>query len=112
MRHKTIFGLTLSAVALLAVAPSTAADKIKIGFVSTLSGPASLNGKHLTDGFFLAVDELGGKIGGLPAEISRNDDQAKPDVAKQVAERLVTRDHVDIVTGIISTIRSSIPRRS
>jgi branched-chain amino acid transport system substrate-binding protein len=100
MRYKTLLGATLSAVALLA-APTLAADKLKVGYVSTLSGPASLNGKHMTDGFFLAVEELGGKIGGIETEISRNDDQAKPDIAKQVAERLVTRDKVDIVTGII-----------
>ncbi|HEY5209138.1 MAG TPA: ABC transporter substrate-binding protein [Stellaceae bacterium] len=100
MQKKTML-LVVSAVAVLAAGPSIAADKVKIGFVSTLSGPASLNGKHQTDGFFLGVAELNGKIGGLPAEISKNDDQAKPDIAKQVAERLVTRDRVDIVTGII-----------
>jgi branched-chain amino acid transport system substrate-binding protein len=95
-----LFAAAFAAAALTAL-PSLAADKVKIGFVTTLSGPASLNGKHMADGFFLAVDELHGKIGGIAAEISRNDDQAKPDIAKQVAERLVTRDHDDIVTGVV-----------
>ena len=89
------------AALLLGAAPGRAADKIRIGFVSTLSGPASLNGQHQADGFFLALDELGGKIGGLPAEVSRNDDQFKPEIAREIAEKLVKRDHVDVVTGII-----------
>jgi branched-chain amino acid transport system substrate-binding protein len=96
------FGIGATCVlAALVSAPGHAADKIKIGFVSTLSGPASLPGIDLGNGFSLAVEELGGKIGGLPAEISKNDDQSKPDVAKQLAEKLVKRDQVDVVTGVI-----------
>jgi branched-chain amino acid transport system substrate-binding protein len=89
------------AVASLAPQPGHAADKIKIGFVSTLSGPAALPGIDQGNGFSLAVEELGGKIGGLPAEISKNDDQSKPDVAKQLAEKLIKRDEVDAVVGVI-----------
>jgi branched-chain amino acid transport system substrate-binding protein len=96
-----IGAVVTGAVAALAPHQGSAADKVKIGFVTTLSGPASLNGQHMNDGFYLAVEELGGKIGGLPAEISKNDDQAKPDVAKQLAEQLVKRDQVDVVTGVV-----------
>jgi branched-chain amino acid transport system substrate-binding protein len=96
-----IGAVVTGAVAALAPHHGSAADKVKIGFVTTLSGPASLNGQHMNDGFYLAVEELGGKIGGLPAEISKNDDQAKPDVAKQLAEQLVKRDQVDVVTGVV-----------
>ncbi|HYM33326.1 MAG TPA: ABC transporter substrate-binding protein [Candidatus Cybelea sp.] len=96
------FGAALAGTILaLSLSAATAADKIKIGYVSTLSGPASLIGVHQTEGFFLAVEELGGVIGGLPADISKNDDQAKPDVARQVAEKLVKRDQVDVVTGVV-----------
>jgi len=93
------------AVALSAVIahPATAADKLKIGFLATLSGPAGLYGQSLRDGFMLGVEQLGGKLGGLPTEISINDAQFKPDVAKQLAEKLVNRDHVDIVTGTMYT---------
>jgi branched-chain amino acid transport system substrate-binding protein len=55
----------------------------------------------LLDGFMLGIDELDGKLGGLPTEISKNDDQFKPDVGRQLAEKLVKRDQVDIVTGVI-----------
>ena len=81
--------------------PANAAEKLKIGFMATLSGPPGLLGQNLLDGFMLGVDEAGGKLGGLPTEISKNDDQFKPDVAKQIAEKLVKRDQVDIVTGIV-----------
>jgi branched-chain amino acid transport system substrate-binding protein len=62
-----LFGAVVTgAVTALAPLQGIAADKVKIGFVTTLSGPASLNGQHMNDGFYLAVDELNGKIGGLP----------------------------------------------
>jgi branched-chain amino acid transport system substrate-binding protein len=93
---------TLIVAAGLSVCMSaSAADKVKIGFVSTLSGPQALLGKHQSDGFMLAVKELNGKMGGLPAEISQNDDQFKPDVARQLAEKLVKKDQVDVVTGLL-----------
>ncbi|MGO8866561.1 MAG: ABC transporter substrate-binding protein [Alphaproteobacteria bacterium] len=89
------------ALATLAAGPALAADKLKIGFVATLSGSAGLLGKNLLDGFMLGVEEAGGKLGGISTEISTNDDQFKPDVAKQIAEKLVKQDQVDIVTGIV-----------
>jgi len=57
----------LSATALLAL-PAAAADKVKVGFVSTLSGPSSALGVDIRDGFLLAIKLNGGKLGGLPAE--------------------------------------------
>ncbi len=86
---------------LMLALPAAAADKVKIGFVSTLSGPQALLGKHQLDGFKLGIKELNGKVGGLPAEITENDDQFKPDVARQLAEKLVKKDQADIVTGLL-----------
>ena len=93
-----------SAVGLaLATAAGTArsADQVKIGFVSTLSGPSSALGIDIRDGFQLAVKLGGGKLGGLPAEVIVNDDQFKPDVARQLFERNVKRDKVDFMTGVV-----------
>jgi branched-chain amino acid transport system substrate-binding protein len=87
--------------ALAVVLPAHAADKVKIGFVSTLSGPAGQPGIDARDGFNLALKHLGGKLGGLTAEVLITDDQFNPDVGKQVADRYVKRDRVDVVTGII-----------
>ena len=100
--HKVLFAAAVT-VATFSGQPAEAADKLKIGFLATLSGPPGLYGQALRDGFMLGVEEFGGKLGGLPTEISINDAQFKPDVAKQLAERLVKRDRVDIVTGTMYT---------
>jgi branched-chain amino acid transport system substrate-binding protein len=90
------------AVALsLATGLAAAADKVKVGFVSTLSGPSSALGIDIRDGFLLAVKLNGGKLGGLPAEVLVSDDQFKPDVAKQLFEKNVKRDKVDFMTGVV-----------
>ena len=97
IRHLVSF----SALLALASQPVLAADKIKIGFVSTLSGPSSALGVDIRDAFMLAVKLNGGKLGGLPADVSISDDQFKPDVAKQLFERYVKRDKVDFLTGVV-----------
>ncbi len=95
-------GAALAASTLtLACLPAFAADKVKVGFVSTLSGPSSALGVDIRDGFLLAVKLNGGKLGGLPAEVLVGDDQFKPDVAKQLFEKNVKRDKVDFMTGIV-----------
>ena len=95
---------TVAAAALCAAilaGPAAAADKVKVGFVSTLSGPSAALGVDIRDGFLLAVKMNGGKLGGLPAEVSISDDQFKPDVAKQLFEKDIKRDHVDFMTGVV-----------
>ncbi|MDB5880484.1 MAG: transporter substrate-binding protein [Ramlibacter sp.] len=94
---KAVLGLAFAG---LAVA-SLAADKVKIGFVSTLSGPSSALGVDIRDAFMLYVKMNGGKLGGLPAEVLISDDQFKPDVARQLFERNVKRDKVDFMTGVV-----------
>jgi branched-chain amino acid transport system substrate-binding protein len=94
---------TFLVVAALAAAASgaTAADKVKIGFISTLSGPNATVGIDIRDGFNLALKLAGGKLGGLPAEVIVLDDQLNPEMGKQHADRLLKRDHVDFVTGLV-----------
>jgi branched-chain amino acid transport system substrate-binding protein len=92
----------LTATCLTLATPLTqAADKVKVGFVSTLSGPSSALGVDIRDGFLLAVKLNGGKLGGLPAEVLVSDDQFKPDVAKQLFEKNIKRDKVDFMTGVV-----------
>ena len=86
-------------VALAASAQST--DPVKIGFLSTLSGPGAGLGVDIRDGFQLAVKLAGNKLGGRPAEIIIADDQASPDVGRQAADRLIKRDKVDFMTGVV-----------
>jgi branched-chain amino acid transport system substrate-binding protein len=78
-----------------------AADKVKIGFISTLSGPSAAIGVDIRDAFQLAVKMNGGKLGGLPAEVLVGDDQFKPDVGRQLAEKYVKADRVNFLTGIV-----------
>jgi len=75
------------------------ADEIKIGYVNTFSGPSAILGKHYRDAFELALAELDGKMAGLDVKVEYGDDQLRPEIAKNVVERMVERDDVDIVAG-------------
>lgn len=88
-------------LAALAGTGANAADKVKIGFLSTLSGPGAGLGVDIQDGFNLALKSTGGKVGGLPVEVLAVDDQQNPDVAKQATDRFLKRDKVDFMTGIV-----------
>lgn len=76
-----------------------AADELKIGYVNTFSGPSGVLGQHYRDGFDLALEELGNKMGNLTVKVEYADDQLKPDISKSVVERLIERDKVDLVAG-------------
>jgi len=91
----------IAACALAFSASTMAADKVKVGFISTLSGPSAAIGVDIRDGFQLAIKMNGGKLGGLPAEVLVGDDQFKPDVGRQLAEKYVRADKVNILTGIV-----------
>src|SRR5688500_8562071 len=78
-----------------------AANELKIGFLSTLSGPAAGLGVEIRDGFELALKLAGGSLGGLPTEVVFADDQLNPEVGKQLTERLLKRDRVNLMTGVI-----------
>jgi branched-chain amino acid transport system substrate-binding protein len=73
------------------VAPVTAADKIKIGYIATMSGPAASLGQDILDGFKLGIRHAGNALGGLPVDLIVGDDQLKPDVGVQVASKMVKR---------------------
>ena len=60
--------------ALLTAPAAQAADTLKIGWITTSTGPGAILGKHMTDGFMLAVELAGGKLGGVPTEIVVGDD--------------------------------------
>jgi len=90
------------AAASLVIAPlASAQQKIKIGFITTLTGPAGIIGKHMKDSVELAMDHLGNKMGGVPVEVIFGDDQFKPDVGVQVTEEMLKKHQVDIMSGII-----------
>ncbi|MGO9849306.1 MAG: ABC transporter substrate-binding protein [Methylocella sp.] len=93
---------TIIAVALAGLLPcvANAQEPIRIGFISTFSGPQGVLGQELLDGFKLGLRHVGGKLGGRPVELIQGDDQAKPDVGRQVADMMIERNRVHIITGI------------
>lgn len=98
-----------TAVLALAASAASAQERLKIGFIATLSGPPAVLGQQLRNGFLLAVKELGGKLGGREAEILVQDDELKPDVAVTKVRAFVERDKVDFVVGpVFSNIAQAI----
>jgi branched-chain amino acid transport system substrate-binding protein len=94
--------LATTALALFAATPAAAQQKsVKIGFVSTFSGPTAVIGNDMRNSFELALDHLGRKMGGLPVEMIYEDDQQKPEVGKQKTEKLIQSDKVDFLAGFI-----------
>jgi branched-chain amino acid transport system substrate-binding protein len=89
------------AAAVAFATPALAQQKLKIGFITTMTGPQGVIGKHMKDSVELALEQLGGKVGGLPTEVIYGDDQTKPDVGVQVAEEMLKKHQVDIVSGVI-----------
>src|SRR5213082_3146459 len=97
---RTAFWLA-GATALALAGPADAGDTIKIGFVSTFSGPTAVIGNDMRNSFELALDHLGRKMGGKPVEVIYEDDGQKPDVGKQKTEKLIQSDKVDFIVGYI-----------
>jgi branched-chain amino acid transport system substrate-binding protein len=93
----------------LATTAAGAQEKLKIGILTTLSGPPAVLGQQQRNGFQLAIKTLGGKLGGRDVELIVQDDELKPDVAVSKAQGLVERDKVDFVVGpIFSNILAAI----
>lgn len=96
---KTLTAMLLAALA-FGVSPAQAQAPIKIGFVAELSGPQGVLGSDQYDAFMLAVEENGGKLGGVPVEIFKEDSKLKPEIGVQAVEKLIGREGVQIITGI------------
>ena len=94
--------LAAGAALVLAAGPAAAQQKtVKIGFVSTFSGPVAAIGNDMRDAFELALDHMGRKMGGLPVQVIYEDDGFKPEVGRQKTEKLIESDKVDFVSGYI-----------
>lgn len=87
-------------VCLLAT-PALAAGPVKIGMVTTLTTKAGYLGEDIRDGFQLAIDQEAGKLGGIAVDLMVEDDGRKPEKGKQIAERFIKKDKVQILTGIV-----------
>lgn len=82
--------------AVIVAGPALASDQaVKVGMITTLSGGGSGLGIDVRDGFLLAIK------GNDRIEMVIEDDQRKPDVAVQIADKMIQSDKVDVLTGII-----------
>lgn len=107
MNRLACFAAT-AALALAATA-AHAQDKLKIGLITTLSGPPAVLGQQQRNGLQLAIKSLGNKLGGREVELLVQDDELKPDVAVTKVKAFVERDKVDFVVGpIFSNILQAI----
>ena len=88
---------SLAALAVMGVATAAQADPVKVGMITTLSGGGASLGIDARDGFLLAIKNSGNK----DVEVVVEDDQQKPDIAVQIADKMIQSDKVDILTGII-----------
>ena len=101
MTKRLLSAATPLALGVALWAAPAAAQSVKVGFIATFSGPGGVTGTHLYDGFMLGIEHSGGKLGGLAAEVIKEDDQLKPDVGLQAAQKLLQRDKVDFISGIV-----------
>src|SRR5437762_3646450 len=97
---KAFFAVLTAAFAIAVYAQ----QPIKIGFVAELSGPQGALGQDQYDAFMLVVDRNGGKLGGVPVQVLKEDSQLKPEVASQIVERLIDKDKVSVITGFTFSI--------
>jgi branched-chain amino acid transport system substrate-binding protein len=89
------------ALAALAASPAFAQQSVKIGFISTFSGPTAVIGNDMRNAFEVGLDHLGRKMGGKPVEVIYEDDQQKPEVGVQKTQKLIESDKVDFIVGYI-----------
>tara|TARA_R110000796_G_scaffold169508_2_gene286354 strand:+ start:14331 stop:15515 length:1185 start_codon:yes stop_codon:yes gene_type:complete len=76
-----------------------AVDKIKVGLLLPYSGTYAVTGESTTNGLNLALEESGGKFGGLDVEFVAADSEANAGKAVQNMQRLVNGAKVDVVVG-------------
>ncbi|OWT61795.1 ABC transporter substrate-binding protein [Candidimonas nitroreducens] len=100
------------ALAVGCAAQADAAGPVKIALLAPLSGPQAALGQDKLDAFKLALEQGGGKLGGIPVQLLPRDSQLKPQVANQIVEELIDKKEVPIVTGIsFSNIMMAVARK-
>ena len=97
-----LFSMTaVAAAALCAAGAACAQEPLKIGMITTLSGPGGYLGQDIRDAFNPAIEMQGGKLGGAPAQVIVEDDALKPGQGKQIADKFMKTDKIKLLTGIV-----------
>ncbi len=94
------------ALSCFAIPGARAAEAIKIGLVTALSGQSALAGEAITRGLTVAIDEInasGGLLGGRKIELVRRDDEANPTKGVTAARELIYKEKVAVLFGGLDT---------
>jgi len=93
--------IALAFAAIVAASAATAQEKLRIGLVTTLTGPGATLGLELKNGWDLGFATLGNRIGGLDTEVFVVDDQLKTDTAVSGVDSLISQHKVHVVAGVL-----------
>src|SRR3989442_2557638 len=80
---------------------ATAAETIKVGFMAPLSGIFAQAGKDMLEGIKLAFEQIGYQSAGRKIELIEEDSEGNPAVAQAKYRKLVTQDHIHVLTGVL-----------
>ncbi|MDR1967714.1 MAG: ABC transporter substrate-binding protein [Burkholderiaceae bacterium] len=94
-----ILTLAVGTLMALSAAAAQAQTPVKIALMAELSGPQAALGQDQLDGLSLAVEQKGGKLGGVPVQVLPRDTQLKPEVANQIADELIEKEKASFVVG-------------
>lgn len=97
---KKTLNLALLGAALASSLNALAQEPVRIGFITTLSTPAGYLGEDARDAFRLAIEQEGGKLGGVPVELVVEDDGLQPAKGKQIVDRM-SLDGISLYTGVM-----------
>lgn len=97
------WSVVLALVLMAGASVTRAEDKLKIGFITTLSWPGTTNGREILDGFSLGLEEAGGKFGGRVVDLVVGDDENKPDVGVQLVRKMIEQDKVALFAGFVGS---------
>src|SRR5215470_16504679 len=103
-RNRFVLGVAVSVWAAALAAAAHADDTIKVGVLAEMSGPFAPYGKQITNGMKAYMQVHGDKVAGKKIELIVKDTTGPaPDLAKRLAQELVTRDKVQFLAGFALT---------
>lgn len=104
--RRTFLSLAFAVLGPSLTGGAQAAEPIKIGLITALSGQSALAGESLTRGIQVAIDEInakGGLLGGRPVQLVRRDDEANPAKGVVAARELIYKEKVAVIFGGLDT---------
>ncbi|HZN52380.1 MAG TPA: ABC transporter substrate-binding protein [Methylomirabilota bacterium] len=100
-RRIALAALALTLATLVAPGRGDAAETIKVGFMAPLSGIFAQAGKDMLEGIRLAFEQIGYQSAGRKIELIEEDSEGNPAVAQAKYRKLVTQDHIHVLTGVL-----------